>query len=48
MWLFLLLLILAIILGGVGIFFEALRWVIIIALVLFLVSLISGWRGRRA
>lgn len=46
MALFLVLLILALILGGVGLFFEALRWVLIIALVLFLVSLVFGWRGR--
>jgi hypothetical protein len=48
MFLFLLLLVLALILGGVGLFVEALRWVLIIALVLFLVSLVFGWRGRGA
>jgi hypothetical protein len=46
MWLFLLLLILALVFGGIGLFVEALRWVLIIALVLFLVSLVFGWRGR--
>lgn len=46
MGLVLLLLILALILGGVGLFVEALRWVLIIALVLLLVGLITGYRGR--
>lgn len=42
-----LLLILALLLGGVGLFVEALRWVLIIALVLLIVSAITGTRGRR-
>jgi hypothetical protein len=41
------LLILALLLGGVGLFVEALRWVLIIALILFLVGAVLGWRGRR-
>jgi hypothetical protein len=41
-----LLLILALLLGGVGLFVEALRWVLIIALVLIIVSAITGRRGR--
>lgn len=41
------LLILALILGGVGLFVEALRWVLIIALVLFLVGAVMGWSRRR-
>jgi hypothetical protein len=39
-----LLLVLAIVLGGVGLFVEALRWLIIIGLILLAVSLFSGRR----
>lgn len=46
MGLAILLLILALIAGGVGIFVEALRWVLIIALVLLIVSAVTGARGR--
>lgn len=42
----LLLLILALLLGGVGLFIEALRWVLIIAVVLLIVGAITGSRGR--
>lgn len=41
-----LILILALVLGGVGLFVEALRWVLIIALVLLIVSAFTGYRGR--
>ncbi|MDP9441176.1 MAG: hypothetical protein M3P34_03120 [Actinomycetota bacterium] len=41
-----LLLILALLLGGVGLFIEGLKWLLIIALVLFVASLFTGWRGR--
>jgi hypothetical protein len=41
-----LILILALLLGGVGLFVEALRWVLIIALVLLVVSAITGRRAR--
>jgi hypothetical protein len=37
---------LALVLGGVGLAVEALRWLLIIALVLFVVGAISGRRGR--
>lgn len=47
MWLVVLLLILALVLGGVGLFVEALRWVLIIALILLLVSIVTGFMGRR-
>ncbi len=47
MWLVILLLLLALLLGGVGLFFEALRWVLIIALVLLVISLFTGFRRRR-
>jgi hypothetical protein len=42
------LVLLALLLGGVGLAVEALRWVLIIALVLFVLSAISGFRGRAA
>jgi hypothetical protein len=42
----LLLLLLALVVGGVGLFVEALRWVLIIAIVLLAVGAITGWRGR--
>ncbi len=41
------LLILALVLGGVGLFVEALRWVLIIAVVLLLISAVMGRAGRR-
>ena len=42
-----LLVILALLLGGVGLAVEALRWLLIIAVVLFVVSFFTGYRGRR-
>ena len=42
------LIILALLLGGVGLAVEALRWVLIIAVVLFIISAITGARGRSA
>ena len=39
---------LALILGGVGLAVEALRWLLIIAVVLLVVGAISGRRGRVA
>jgi len=48
MWLVLLLLLLALVLGGVGLFVEALRWILIIALILLVLSIISGFVRRRA
>lgn len=50
MGLVILLLLLALIFGGVGLFVEALRWVLIIALILLVIGLVTGWRawgGRR-
>lgn len=44
----LLILLLALIVGGVGLFVEALRWVLILALVLLVVSAFTGFRGRRS
>lgn len=40
-------LVLALVLGGVGLFVEALRWVLLIAIVLLLTSALTGWRGRK-
>jgi hypothetical protein len=42
-----LLLILALIFGGLGLFVEGLKWLLIIALVLLVVSFFTGARGRR-
>lgn len=41
-----LLLILALLFGGLGLFMEGLKWLLIIALVLFVASFFTGWRGR--
>ena len=46
MGLVVLLLILALLFGGVGLFVEGLKWLLIIALVLFVVSFFTGYRGR--
>jgi hypothetical protein len=40
------LLLLALIIGGVGLFVEGLKWLLIIALVLLVVGLVTGGRGR--
>ena len=41
-----LLLVLALIAGGFGLFVEGLTWLLVIAGILFLVSLFTGFRGR--
>ena len=41
-----LLLLLALLFGGVGLFVEGLKWLLIIALVLLVVSFFTGYRGR--
>ena len=46
MGLVLLLVVLALIVGGVGLAVEALWWLLIIALVLFVVGALAGYRGR--
>ncbi len=46
MGLVLLLLLLALVIGGVGLFMEGLKWLLIIALVLLILSAVSGFRGR--
>lgn len=40
------LLLLALLLGGFGLFVEGLRWLLIIALVLIVVGALTGYRGR--
>ncbi len=40
-------LLLALLLGGLGLLVEALRWMLIVALILFIVSALGGWRARR-
>ena len=47
MGLVILLLILALIFGGVGLFVEGLKWALIVALVLIVISAFSGFRARR-
>lgn len=41
-----LLLVLALIFGGAGLFIEGLKWLLIIALVLFVASFFTGYRTR--
>jgi hypothetical protein len=40
------LLLLALVFGGIGLFVEGLKWVLIIALVLVVLGAVSGYRGR--
>ena len=47
MALVLILLLLALLFGGIGLFVEGLKWVLIIALVLLVVGALTGYRGRR-
>lgn len=42
----LVILVLALLLGGVGLFVTALRWLLIVALALILIGAFTGWRGR--
>lgn len=42
----LLILLLALIVGGFGLFVEALRWLLIIAVILLIIGVVFGWRGR--
>jgi len=46
MGLVLLLLLLALVFGGLGLFVEGLKWVLIIALILFIAGALSGVRAR--
>lgn len=47
MGLVLLLLLLALLFGGVGLAVEGLKWLLVIALVLVVVSFFTGFRGSR-
>jgi hypothetical protein len=40
------LVLIALLLGGVGLAVEALRWLLIIALILIVVGAVTGFRGR--
>jgi hypothetical protein len=40
------LLILALLVGGLGLFITGLKWLLIIALILFVASFFTGYRGR--
>lgn len=46
MGLVVILLILALLLGGIGLFVETFRWILIIAVVLLIASIITGWMRR--
>ena len=46
MGLVILLLALALLFGGLGLFIEGLKWVLIIALALLVVGAVTGYRGR--
>lgn len=46
MGLVVLLLILALLFGGVGLAVEGLKWLLIVALALLIVSFFTGYRGR--
>lgn len=42
----LLIFLLVLLLGGAGLAVEALRWLLIVALILFVVGAVTGYRGR--
>ena len=42
------LIVLALLIGGIGLAVSALKWMLIIAAVLFVVGLITGFGGRRS
>ena len=48
MGLALVLILLALIIGGVGLFVFALKWALIIAAVLFVAGVVAGWARRHA
>lgn len=47
MGLVIVLLLLALVFGGVGLFVEGLKWALIVALILVVASAFSGWGGYR-
>ncbi|MFP5369144.1 MAG: hypothetical protein ACLGI3_00095 [Actinomycetes bacterium] len=48
MWIALLLIALALLAAGVGLVVSALKWVLIIAAVLFIAGALAGWTRRKA
>jgi hypothetical protein len=46
MALLILLIIVALVVGGFGLLIEGLQWLLILAGIIFLVGLFFGWRGR--
>ena len=46
MGLVVLLLLLALVFGGLGLFAEGLKWLLIVAVVLLVISAVTGLRGR--
>lgn len=48
MGLALLLILLALIIGGMGLFISALKWVLIVAALLFVAGVVTGWARRHA
>lgn len=48
MGLALLLIVLALIIGGLGLFISAVKWLLIIAAVLFVAGALTGWARRKA
>ncbi len=46
MGLVLLLLLMALVFGGVGLFVEGLKWALVVAVVLLVVGAVSGYRHR--
>jgi hypothetical protein len=47
MSLLVILLILALVFGGIGLFVSAAKWALILALIFLFAGLVSGWSGRR-
>ena len=47
MWIALLIIAAAVVFGVIGLFIDGLKWVLVIAAVLFLIGLLSGARTRR-
>jgi hypothetical protein len=48
MSLLVILLLLALIFGGVGLFVSAAKWALILALIFLIAAFVSGWGGRRS
>lgn len=48
MSLLVILLLLALIFGGIGLFVSAAKWALILALIFLIAGLVTGWGGRRS